>query len=184
MVTFSQRLRSTFMPPASLEMSVAGRPGLAVYGAHFYRGGPAALQQKRLYPPRHLRCMEPDRLRPLLRLLLTPGMHSAAAARVLRRCGGEAGRVLAAPREVLSCVPGVGPALAAALDGAPASDAEADAEAARARDLGVALIAPGEAGYPWPLLRTFDPPPLLWMRGEWAVEDCLAVAVVGSRRAS
>jgi len=128
--------------------------------------------------------MDPDRLRPLLRVLLTPGMHSAAAARALRRFGGDPERVLAAPREVLACVAGVGPSLAAALTEAPASPAEADREAARALDLGVALLAPGEPAYPFPLVRTFDPPPLLWVRGEWTPGDCVAVAVVGSRRAS
>jgi DNA processing protein len=84
----------------------------------------------------------------------------------------------------MACVPGVGPVLAAALAEAAATPAEAEREAARALDLGVSLVAPGDPGYPFPLLRTFDPPPLLWVRGEWREEDCAAVAMVGSRKAS
>jgi DNA processing protein len=67
---------------------------------------------------------------------------------------------------------------------AAATPAEADREAARAADLGVALVGPGDGGYPLPLLHTFDPPPLLYVRGAWLPGDAVAVAVVGSRRAS
>jgi DNA processing protein len=128
--------------------------------------------------------VDPDRLRPLLRLLLAPGMHSAAAARLLRAFGGDAERVLAAPREGLARVPGVGPALAAAVAEAAATPAEADREAARAAGMGVALLGPGDPAYPLPLIHTFDPPPVLYVRGAWLPGDVVAVAVVGSRRAS
>ncbi len=128
--------------------------------------------------------MDPSRLRPLLRLLLAPGMHSAAAARLLRAFGGDPDRVLAAHRDALARVAGVGPALAAAVAEAAASPAEADAEAARAGEMGVALVGPGDPGYPLPLLHTFDPPPLLYARGAWMPGDVVSVAVVGSRRAS
>jgi DNA processing protein len=128
--------------------------------------------------------MEPDRLRTLVRLLLTPGVTSAAAARLLSACGGDPGRALAMPRDAAAAVPGVGPAVAAALALDPASPAEADREVARARDLGASLLGAGDAGYPFPLRHAFDPPPLLWVRGEWRADDTLAVAVVGSRRAS
>jgi DNA processing protein len=128
--------------------------------------------------------VDPARLLPLLRLLLVPGMDGAAAARLLRRFGDEAGRVLAASRDELARVPGVGPALAAAVAaGAPSTEAAAR-EAARARDLGIALVGPGDADYPTPLRAAFDPPPLLYAAGEWRRDDLLAVAVVGARRAT
>jgi len=92
--------------------------------------------------------------------------------------------VLAAPRDELARVRGVGPVLAAALAGAAGTEDGADREAARAMDLGVALVGPGDAGYPLPLLRTFDPPPLLYVRGEWREGDQVAAAVVGARRAT
>jgi DNA processing protein len=111
-------------------------------------------------------------------------MHSSAAARLLRAFGGDPERILAAPREALASVAGVGPALAAAVADAAATPAEADREAARAGEMGVVLLAPGDPAYPLPLLHTFDPPPLLYARGEWMPGDVVSVAVVGSRRAS
>ncbi len=128
--------------------------------------------------------MDEARLRPLLRLLLAPGMHSAAAARLLARFGDDPERVLAAEAGDLARVDGVGPALAAAVAHAAATTDEADREAARCRDLGLSLLGPGDEGYPLPLLHTYDPPPLLYVRGEWREEDAVAVSVVGARRAS
>ncbi len=128
--------------------------------------------------------MDSSRLRALLRVLLAPGMHSAAAARLLRAFGDDPDSVLAAPRGAAAFVAGVGPALAAALEQASAAPAEADREAARARDLGIDLAGPGDPGYPANLLFTFDPPPLLWVRGEVRPGDRVAASVVGSRKAS
>ena len=128
--------------------------------------------------------VDPDRLLPILRILMAPGMRSAAAARLLRAFGGDPDRVLAASRDALASVQGVGPALASALAEAAPGAAEAEGEAARARDMGISLVGPGDPGYPLPLVHTFDPPPLLYARGAWMPGDVVAVAVVGSRRAS
>lgn len=46
------------------------------------------------------------------------------------------------------------------------------------------LIAYGEEGYPENLINIYDPPPLLYVRGELREEDSFAVAVVGTRRAT
>jgi len=65
-----------------------------------------------------------------------------------------------------------------------ASAAEAEAEMEKAGKAGARFVCIGEAGYP-PLLETLDhPPPLLAIRGEAAVFDLPAVAIVGSRNAS
>ncbi|HEU4394371.1 MAG TPA: DNA-processing protein DprA [Planctomycetota bacterium] len=127
--------------------------------------------------------MDESRLRPLLRVLLAPGVTSAAAARLLRAYGDDPERVLAAGREAAS-IPGVGPAVAAALASGAASPADAAGEAARARDLGAALVGRDDDGYPRNLRQSYDPPPLLWVRGAWTPADDLSVAVVGARRAS
>ena len=127
--------------------------------------------------------MDPALLRPLLRLLLTPGLSSAKAAVLLRAFGGDPERVLAAGRSA-AAIPGIGPVVAAALAAGAASAEEADREAGRAADRGVALLGAGEEGYPRGLLHTFDPPPLLWVRGAWTPGDDLAAAVVGARRAT
>lgn len=47
----------------------------------------------------------------------------------------------------------------------------------------VARLAPGEAGYP-ALLAAVPSPPVLWVRGSVTPDDEVAVAIVGSRRAT
>ena len=49
---------------------------------------------------------------------------------------------------------------------------------------GVKVIALGDADYPENLRTIYDPPPVLYMKGELKPEDNLSIAVVGSRRAS
>ena len=64
----------------------------------------------------------------------------------------------------------------------PREAAEREIEAAQ--DLGVALIAIGEAGYPERLQMIDDAPPLIAVRGHLPALAMPAVAVVGSRNAS
>jgi DNA processing protein len=111
-------------------------------------------------------------------------MRSAAAARLLAAFGDDPERVLAAPRDALASVEGVGPALAAAVACAAGTAGEAAREARRSADLGLELVGPGDDGYPLPLLHSYDPPPLLWVRGRWEPADAQSVSVVGSRRAT
>lgn len=51
-------------------------------------------------------------------------------------------------------------------------------------ELGAHLIAKFDENYPENLLQITDPPPLLYVRGEFLPRDRLALAVVGSRRAT
>jgi DNA processing protein len=60
----------------------------------------------------------------------------------------------------------------------------AEREIEAAQDLGVTLVAVGEAGYPERLQMIDDAPPLLAVRGHLPVLAMPAVAVVGSRNAS
>jgi DNA processing protein len=72
----------------------------------------------------------------------------------------------------------------AARPGRICSEEDARAELAAGKRLGVALLAPGEDGYPPRLATLDDAPPLLGVRG---VRDVLMrpmIAVVGSRNAS
>ncbi len=64
------------------------------------------------------------------------------------------------------------------------SEADARAELAAARKLGVSLLAPGEAGYPPRLATLDDAPPLLGVRGAAEVLMRPMIAIVGSRNAS
>lgn len=45
----------------------------------------------------------------------------------------------------------------------------------------IAVTAPGQPGYPKPLLDLEAPPPLLYLRGSWEAGDAEAVALVGTR---
>ncbi len=80
-------------------------------------------------------------------------------------------------------------ALARTLDSAaeilgPGWERAAREEIDRARRFGAAVLTLEDEGYP-PLLRaSSDPPPLLYAWGRLRPEDALAVAVVGSRRAT
>jgi DNA processing protein len=58
------------------------------------------------------------------------------------------------------------------------------ARLATLRGLGGRLLVYGHEDYPPPLTKTYAPPPLLFVLGEWASEDERAIAVVGSRRAT
>jgi DNA processing protein len=61
---------------------------------------------------------------------------------------------------------------------------EAEAEFAALAELGCALLAKGEVGYPERLAEIADPPPLLIVRGRVELLERPAVAVVGARNAS
>jgi DNA processing protein len=64
------------------------------------------------------------------------------------------------------------------------SEEDARTELAASRQLGVSLLAPGEAGYPPRLATLDDAPPLLGVRGAPDVLMRPMIAIVGSRNAS
>jgi DNA processing protein len=64
------------------------------------------------------------------------------------------------------------------------SEEDARAEIAASKQLGVSLLAPGEAGYPPRLATLDDAPPLLGVRGAPDVLMRPMIAIVGSRNAS
>lgn len=104
------------------------------------------------------------------------------------------------PRQVSALVARFGTARAvlgasaAALAGAGLAPAEVDgiahAEALGRRELaalelaGATFVARSDDGYPARLREIDDPPPVLAVRGGYAPEDEVAIAVVGTRRAS
>jgi DNA processing protein len=70
--------------------------------------------------------------------------------------------------------------------GLDASSARERAVAAlrRAHERGVVPIPLGDSLYPRLLIEIFDPPPILWLRGQASALDRIAVAIVGSRAGS
>lgn len=60
--------------------------------------------------------------------------------------------------------------------------ADPEAELGKAKRAGAKIITWEEPEYPEPLREIADPPPVLYVLGEWRAEDRLSVAVVGTRR--
>lgn len=72
----------------------------------------------------------------------------------------------------------------AARPGRICSEDDAKRELAASRRIGVALLAPGESGYPPRLAGIDDAPPLLGVRGRLDIMTRPMIAIVGSRNAS
>jgi len=120
--------------------------------------------------------------RALVALSLVPGV-GPGRVRALRSAFGSAGAALRASASRLVRADGVGRQTAEAIrqwDDWPA----VDRQLARADAVGARLVALGDAEYPALLARIYDPPPFLWVSGRFTAADALAVAVVGTRRAS
>ncbi len=103
---------------------------------------------------------------------------------LLERFGGAEAVLNAAQGELLE-VEGIGPG---ALAGLPAArgDAWAGEELARAKRLGVAVLALEDEAYPASLKGIYDPPPVLYVRGELPDLglEARSIGVVGTRDAS
>ena len=57
-----------------------------------------------------------------------------------------------------------------------------DEELRRMRALGARALIPGDADFPQGLTSIFDPPTVLYIKGDWRPVDSLALAMVGTRR--
>ncbi len=117
----------------------------------------------------------------LLALTLVPGL-GAARLRNLLAATRDPGELLAAPRARLRAL-GLTTEEQYYLVGGYARK-DADAVCARVERLGVTILSPFETDYPEPLRQIYDPPHILYVRGQAAVLNQPAVAVVGSRRCS
>jgi DNA processing protein len=111
----------------------------------------------------------------LLTLILVPGV-SPRHVRELRTRGALA--------DVLAHSPNLLTADARRSLSSGEARRRAEAELGRARTLGVQIVGLDDPAYPELLSRTFDPPPVLWVRGTLLPgEGPRSVAVVGSRKA-
>ena len=120
--------------------------------------------------------------RALVALTLVPGVGPGRVRSLLAACG-SAGAVLEAPLSRLVRADGVGRQTAEAVRAFDDWGA-VDDQFRRAEAVGARLVALGEAEYPPLLARIYDPPPFLWVRGRLTDADALAVAVVGTRKAT
>lgn len=111
-----------------------------------------------------------------LRLIRTEGVGPATFRDLINRFGSA--------ESALDMLPELAARGGSARRPRIASEAEAQAELARAAAFGARFVAVGEADYP-PVLRHMDaPPPLIAVKGEAAVLQLPAVAIVGARNAS
>ena len=114
-----------------------------------------------------------------LALVLTPGMGPTRCARAVQRLGA-AERVFAAS---LTELEGVGlPAEAAQFCFDGRARAAALEEAARVGEQQANFLTPEDEAYPGRLLEIYDPPAVLWVRGNTAQLSRPGIAVVGTRQ--
>ena len=114
-----------------------------------------------------------------LALALTPRMGPTRCARAVQRLGA-AERVFAAS---LTELEGVGmPAEAAQFCFDGRARAAALEEAKRVAEVGARFLTAEDAEYPSRLMEIYDPPPVLWVRGDAEVLNLAGIAVVGTRQ--
>jgi DNA processing protein len=116
-----------------------------------------------------------------LALVLTPQMGPTRSVRAVRRLGA-AERVFQAS---LTELEGVGlPAEAAQFVADGRARAAAVEEAGRIAEQQAVYLTPEDQAYPERLLQIYDPPPVLWVRGDAAQLARPGIAVVGTRQPS
>ncbi len=114
-----------------------------------------------------------------LGLVLTPGLGARQAGKLLRAFGSPEG-VFAASLTSLEAQRIPAAAAQAIRAQKPLKDAEK--ELAHAKQLGVKLLTWDEPHYPRLLRETYDPPPLLYVKGNPEVLARHVIGIVGTRR--
>ncbi len=117
-----------------------------------------------------------------LALGLIPEVGAATFHRLVKGLG-SAEAVLTASMEALEQVPGVSREVARAVSDFPWREAlERELRVIETRGLG--LLRLGDEGYPESLAAIYSPPPVVYLRGTILPQDRVAVAIVGSRKAT
>ena len=114
-----------------------------------------------------------------LALQLTPGLGARLTGKLLRQFGSPDEVFHASLTELEACRL---PAATAQAVHARAAFRDAEKELVALRALGCNLINWDETGYPKRLLEIYDPPPLLYVRGDVQVLARHGIAMVGTRR--
>jgi DNA processing protein len=114
-----------------------------------------------------------------LSLAMTPGLGSRLIGKLLRQFGTPEKVFRASLTELEACQLPAAPAQAIA---ARNTHKEAEAELDRVRKLGFSLLNWSDPEYPQRLLEIYDPPPLLYVRGDVAVLNRHSISMVGTRR--
>ncbi len=114
-----------------------------------------------------------------LALMLTPGLGARLAGKVLRHFGSPERVFHASLTELEACHLPAAPARAIQSRRAQ-KDGEAELE--RVRKLGCRLLNWTEPEYPQRLLEIYDPPPLLYVKGDVGALNRHSISIVGTRR--
>lgn len=117
-----------------------------------------------------------------VRLSLVSGVGPLLRKALIERFETPAA-VLAASKEELQSVDGIGPKIASRILAAK-DEIDAQAELQLAAEQGLDVLLENDAGYPRPLRMIHDPPGVLFRRGKPNPQDELAVAIVGTRHAT
>jgi DNA processing protein len=117
-----------------------------------------------------------------LALSLTPGVGSILFKRLLDRFKTPEA-VFSAPMKELSKIEGLGEKVARDILNGPL-EKEVEKELSLLGKVGGKIVTLKDEGYPKRLRDIYDPPALLYVRGEFRREDTLAIAIVGSRKTS
>src|ERR1700730_11601792 len=116
---------------------------------------------------------------PWLALRLTPGLGARLAGKLLRQFGAAQEIFRASLTELDSSQL---PAAVAQAVFSRAAFRDGEKELAQVRKAGCHLIHWEESQYPKRLVEIYDPPPLLYVRGNVQVLNCHAISIVGTRR--
>ena len=116
-----------------------------------------------------------------LALVLTPGMGPTRCGRAVQKLGA-AERLFSASLTELESLGMPAEAAQFCFDGR--SRAAALDEAKRIIEQGATFLTPEDEAYPGRLLEIYDPPPVLWVRGNAALLNRAGIAIVGTRQPS
>ncbi len=116
-----------------------------------------------------------------LGLVLTPGMGPTRSARAAERLGG-AEKVFEASLTELEATGMPAKSAQFLFDGRARKAAEDEWK--RTLEAGGSLVTLDDAAYPERLKEIYDPPPVLWVRGDAALLARPGIAVVGTRQPS
>jgi DNA processing protein len=122
-----------------------------------------------------------DDLESLVALNLSGMVGAALHRRLVERFGSARDALRAKPSD-LRQVPGVGEITASAISGVPRGAALEEIELAAKK--GVRILPAASAEYPPALASIYDPPVVLYVKGDLRPADALAIGVVGSRKCS
>ncbi len=119
----------------------------------------------------------------LLRLLAIPRVGPLKVQALVRHFGDPAEAFRATPRELVR-IPGIDERIAVAIAHDTAAEQFANDQMSRAARVGVTVLTAWDDDYPERLKRIYDPPPVLFARGNCTSARGHAVAIVGTRHPS